>query len=83
MLLFKAHSNCNRVGILVCKWLFQLIHDTNAVSAFDCILPLMVCDTSLTPSNITNILVFLVLAGADSFHGRSVRSYALSIVLTA
>ncbi|KAI0359128.1 hypothetical protein OH77DRAFT_1473765 [Trametes cingulata] len=34
-------STYDRVGILVCKWLFQLIHDTNAVSAFDCILPLM------------------------------------------
>lgn len=37
---------CNRVGILVCKWLFQLVHDTNAVSAFDCILPLMVCSSA-------------------------------------
>ncbi|KAI0336090.1 hypothetical protein GY45DRAFT_1316150 [Cubamyces sp. BRFM 1775] len=34
-------STYDRVGILVCKWLFQLIHDTNAGSAFDCILPLM------------------------------------------
>ncbi|KAL7285721.1 hypothetical protein ACG7TL_000826 [Trametes sanguinea] len=34
-------STYDRVGILVCKWLFQLIHDTNAISAFDCILPLM------------------------------------------
>ncbi|KAI0768547.1 hypothetical protein BD413DRAFT_614418 [Trametes elegans] len=34
-------STYDRVGVLVCKWLFQLIHDTNAVSAFDCILPLM------------------------------------------
>ncbi|KAI0374438.1 hypothetical protein BV20DRAFT_1049238 [Pilatotrama ljubarskyi] len=34
-------STYDRVGILVCKWLFQLIHDTNAVSAFDYILPLM------------------------------------------
>lgn len=30
------------VGILVCKWLFQMVHDVNAVSAFDYILPLMV-----------------------------------------
>ncbi|RPD81724.1 hypothetical protein L226DRAFT_527984 [Lentinus tigrinus ALCF2SS1-7] len=34
-------STYDRIGILVCKWLFQLVHDTNAVSAFDCILPLM------------------------------------------
>ncbi|KAI0639143.1 hypothetical protein C8Q77DRAFT_1152142 [Trametes polyzona] len=34
-------STYDRIGVLVCKWLFQLIHDTNAVSAFDCILPLM------------------------------------------
>ncbi|KAI0651592.1 hypothetical protein C8Q79DRAFT_934115 [Trametes meyenii] len=34
-------STYDRVGVLVCKWLFQLIHDTNAVSAFECILPLM------------------------------------------
>jgi hypothetical protein len=32
-----------RVGVLVCRWLFQTIHDTNAQSAFDYILPLMVC----------------------------------------
>ena len=32
----------SRVGILVCKWLFQMIHDVNAISAFDYILPLMV-----------------------------------------
>ncbi|OBZ79723.1 Proteasome activator complex subunit 4 [Grifola frondosa] len=34
-------STYDRVGILVCKWLFQSIHDTNAVSTFDYILPLM------------------------------------------
>jgi len=27
--------------VMVCKWLFQLLHDTNAMSAFDYILPLM------------------------------------------
>lgn len=32
----------DRVGILVCKWLFLAIHDVQAVSAFDYILPLMV-----------------------------------------
>ncbi|KAM5538277.1 hypothetical protein V8D89_008164 [Ganoderma adspersum] len=34
-------STYDRVGILVCKWLFQMVHDVNAVSAFDYILPLM------------------------------------------
>ncbi|KAH9921997.1 uncharacterized protein BXZ73DRAFT_91690 [Epithele typhae] len=34
-------STYDRVGVLICKWLFQLIHDTNAISAFDCILPLL------------------------------------------
>jgi len=34
-------STYDRVGILVCKWLFQVLHDTNASSAFDYIVPLM------------------------------------------
>ncbi|GBE78103.1 hypothetical protein SCP_0109850 [Sparassis crispa] len=34
-------STYDRVGILVCKWLFQMVHDTNAVSTFDYVLPLM------------------------------------------
>ncbi|KAF9785996.1 hypothetical protein BJ322DRAFT_1005050 [Thelephora terrestris] len=34
-------STYDRVGVMVCKWLFQLLHDTNATSAFDYILPLM------------------------------------------
>ncbi|KAI1797633.1 hypothetical protein LXA43DRAFT_1126323 [Ganoderma leucocontextum] len=34
-------STYDRVGILVCKWLFQMVHDVNAISAFDYILPLM------------------------------------------
>ncbi|KAL4243081.1 BLM10 family protein [Abortiporus biennis] len=34
-------STYDRVGVLVCRWLFQMIHDTNAMSAFDYILPLM------------------------------------------
>ncbi|TBU39582.1 hypothetical protein BD309DRAFT_1022044 [Dichomitus squalens] len=34
-------STYDRVGILVCKWLFQMVHDVNATSAFDYILPLM------------------------------------------
>ena len=35
-------STYDRVGVLVCKWLFQAIHDVHAISAFDYILPLMV-----------------------------------------
>ncbi|KAH9947692.1 hypothetical protein B0H21DRAFT_737636 [Amylocystis lapponica] len=34
-------STYDRVGVLVCKWLFQMVHDTNAASSFDYILPLM------------------------------------------
>ncbi|OCH96655.1 hypothetical protein OBBRIDRAFT_787227 [Obba rivulosa] len=34
-------STYDRVGVLVCKWLFQMVHDTNAPAAFDYILPLM------------------------------------------
>ncbi|KAF5384678.1 hypothetical protein D9757_006201 [Collybiopsis confluens] len=34
-------SKYDRVGVLVCRWLFNIIHDTNAVCAFDYILPLM------------------------------------------
>jgi proteasome activator subunit 4 len=30
-----------RVGIAVCKWLHQTLHDTHAVSAFQYLLPLM------------------------------------------
>lgn len=30
------------VGVMVCRWLFQLVHDTNAGIVFDYILPLMV-----------------------------------------
>lgn len=36
----------DRVGIMVCKWLYQMVHDTNAVAAFDYIHPLMVCTVS-------------------------------------
>ena len=35
-------STYDRIGILVCRWLFQVLHDINASSAFDYILPLMV-----------------------------------------
>lgn len=35
-------STYDRVGVLVCRWLFQTIHDTNAGATFDYILPLMV-----------------------------------------
>src|SRR5436305_1691253 len=35
-------SPCTRrVGITVCKWLFQALHDIEAISTFDYILPLM------------------------------------------
>ncbi|KAF9036519.1 hypothetical protein BDZ89DRAFT_1100671 [Hymenopellis radicata] len=34
-------SKYDRVGIMVCKWLFQSIHDVHAISVFDYILPLM------------------------------------------
>ena len=35
-------SKYDRVGIMVCKWLYQTVHDIQASSAFDYILPLMV-----------------------------------------
>lgn len=35
-------SKYDRVGIMVCKWLFQSVHDVHAISVFDYILPLMV-----------------------------------------
>ncbi|KAK7694363.1 hypothetical protein QCA50_001549 [Cerrena zonata] len=34
-------STYDRVGIMVCRWLFQSIHDTNAVKIFDYIMPLL------------------------------------------
>lgn len=34
-------STYDRVGITICKWLYQSIHDLHAVSTFDYILPLM------------------------------------------
>ncbi|KAI0050704.1 hypothetical protein FA95DRAFT_1581074 [Auriscalpium vulgare] len=34
-------STYDKVGTTVCRWLFQTIHDTNAPSVFDYILPLM------------------------------------------
>ncbi|KAJ3811833.1 hypothetical protein F5876DRAFT_38753 [Lentinula aff. lateritia] len=34
-------SKYDRVAILVCRWLFQVVHDTNAICVFDYILPLM------------------------------------------
>lgn len=36
-------SKYDRVGVTVCKWLFQSLHDVQAGSIFDYILPLMVC----------------------------------------
>lgn len=40
-----ARADCSwfSVGTMVCRWLFQVIHDTDASVAFDYILPLMVC----------------------------------------
>lgn len=35
-------TSVSRVGTTICRWLFQTVHDTNAISAFDYILPLMV-----------------------------------------
>ncbi|KAG1867785.1 hypothetical protein DFJ58DRAFT_859984 [Suillus subalutaceus] len=38
----RAHqSTYDRVGIVVCRWLFLSVHNTDAISAFDYILPLM------------------------------------------
>ncbi|KAJ4476693.1 hypothetical protein J3R30DRAFT_3704168 [Lentinula aciculospora] len=34
-------SKYDRVAMLVCRWLFQAVHDTNAICVFDYILPLM------------------------------------------
>ncbi|KIY51373.1 hypothetical protein FISHEDRAFT_37518 [Fistulina hepatica ATCC 64428] len=34
-------STYDRVGIVVCKWLFKSIHDITAISSFDYLLPLM------------------------------------------
>ncbi|TFK30307.1 hypothetical protein FA15DRAFT_662249 [Coprinopsis marcescibilis] len=34
-------STYDRVGITICKWLYQSIHDLHAISSFDYILPLM------------------------------------------
>lgn len=31
-----------RVGTTVCRWLYQTVHDTSAISVFDYVLPLMV-----------------------------------------
>ncbi|KAG1826229.1 uncharacterized protein BJ212DRAFT_1444172 [Suillus subaureus] len=38
----RAHqSTYDRVGIVVCRWLYLSVHSTDAISAFDYILPLM------------------------------------------
>lgn len=34
-------STYDRVGVTVCRWLYQSLHDTEAMSAFDYILPLL------------------------------------------
>lgn len=41
-LLLGFLDSVNRVGTTLCRWLFQTVHDTNAIAAFDYILPLMV-----------------------------------------
>lgn len=43
-------SCTTRVGIAICKWLFQSVHDTQAISIFDYILPLM-ASTAAMPVN--------------------------------
>lgn len=37
-----TYSTSGRVGTTVCRWLFQTVHDTSAISVFDYVLPLMV-----------------------------------------
>ncbi|KAF9056646.1 hypothetical protein BJ165DRAFT_1522537 [Panaeolus papilionaceus] len=34
-------STYDRVGIVICKWLYQSLHDLHAISTFDYVLPLM------------------------------------------
>ncbi|KAF9472467.1 hypothetical protein BDN70DRAFT_886944 [Pholiota conissans] len=34
-------SSYDRVGVTICKWLYQSVHDLHAISTFDYILPLM------------------------------------------
>ncbi|KAA1468544.1 hypothetical protein DENSPDRAFT_833875 [Dentipellis sp. KUC8613] len=34
-------STYDRVGTTVCRWLYQTVHDSNAISAYDYILPLL------------------------------------------
>ncbi|KAI0001825.1 hypothetical protein BJV77DRAFT_16959 [Russula vinacea] len=34
-------STYDKVATTICRWLFQTVHDTNAITAFDYILPLM------------------------------------------
>jgi hypothetical protein len=43
---YSSSSLC-RVGITISNWLFQSIHDPHAISTFDYILPLMVCQAWL------------------------------------
>ncbi|KAI9462361.1 hypothetical protein BJY52DRAFT_1221991 [Lactarius psammicola] len=50
---FNQHTiNMSRVGTTICRWLFQTVHDTNAISAFDYILPLMVFCNFLTAAGL-------------------------------
>ena len=43
-------SKYDRIGVTVCKWLFQSLHDVQANSTFDYILPLMV--SSITTNSV-------------------------------
>jgi proteasome activator subunit 4 len=55
----------SRVGTTICRWLFQTVHDTNAISAFDYILPLMVSEV-LTST--TTHIFYPTTARTVSFH---------------
>jgi proteasome activator subunit 4 len=44
----------SRVGIAVCKWLYQSIHDLHAASSFDYILPLMVRFCGILSTEVIN-----------------------------
>lgn len=38
----QTNMPISRVGVAVCKWLYQTVHDVQAISTFQYILPLMV-----------------------------------------
>jgi proteasome activator subunit 4 len=47
---YAFQSTYDRVGISICKWLYQCIQATRAIHSFDYLLPLMV-SMSLTQNN--------------------------------